>query len=55
MFLRAALSYFLTRYMAIPTTALWLVLFFKEVRLDTHKAFDKSYQINTMMKYIIVK
>ena len=35
------LSYFLTPYMAIPAFIIWLVLFFKEVHFDTHKAFEK--------------
>ncbi len=37
----ALLSYFLTSYMAIPTYIIWLVLFFREVHLDNHKAFEK--------------
>ena len=37
----ALLSYFLTPYMAIPTYTIWLVLFFREVHFDNHKAFEK--------------
>ena len=28
-------------YMAIPTYIIWLVLFFREVHFDNHKAFKK--------------
>ena len=41
MLIGAVLSYFLTPYMAIPTFVIWLVLFFKDVHFDTHKAFIK--------------
>ena len=41
MLVGALLSCFLTPYMAIPTYIIWLVLFFKEVHLDSHKAFEK--------------
>ena len=37
----ALLSCFLTPYMAIPTYIVWLVLFFREVHFDNHKAFEK--------------
>ena len=37
----ALLSYSLTPYMAIPTYTIWLVLFFREVHFDNHKAFEK--------------
>ena len=37
----ALLSCFLTPYMAIPTYIIWLVLFFREVHFDNHKAFKK--------------
>ena len=37
----AILSCFLTPYMAIPTYIIWLVLFFREVHFDNHKAFKK--------------
>ena len=42
MLVGAVLSYFLTPYMAIPAFIIWLVLFFKEVHFDTHKAFAKK-------------
>ena len=29
------------KYMAIPTYIIWLVLFFREVHFDNHKAFKK--------------
>ena len=41
MLIGTVLSYFLTPYMAIPAFIIWLVLFFKEVHFDTHKAFEK--------------
>ena len=41
MLIGAVLSYFLTPYMAIPTFVIWLVLFFKDVHFDPHKAFKK--------------
>ncbi len=41
MLIGAVLSYFLTPYMAIPAFIIWMVLFFKEVHFDTHKAFEK--------------
>jgi len=37
----ATLSCLLTPYMAIPTYIIWLVLFFREVHFDNHKAFKK--------------
>ena len=37
----ALLSCFLTPYIAIPTYIIWLVLFFREVHFDNHKAFEK--------------
>ena len=37
----ALLSCFLTSYIAIPTYIIWLVLFFREVHFDNHKAFEK--------------
>ena len=37
----AVLSYFFTPYMAIPAFLICIILFFKEVRLDPHKAFEK--------------
>lgn len=41
MFIGAVLSYFVTSYMAIPAFIIWLIVFFKEVHLDVHKAFEK--------------
>lgn len=41
MFIGAVLSYFVTPYMAIPAFVIWAIMFFKEVHLDTHKAFEK--------------
>ena len=41
MLVGAVLSYFLIPYMAIPAFIIWLVLFFKEIHFDTHKAFEK--------------
>lgn len=38
---RSSVILFLTPYMAIPPFIVWLVLFFKEVHFDTHKAFEK--------------
>lgn len=41
MLIGAVLSYFITPYMAILAFTVWLILFFKEVHLDTYKAFEK--------------
>lgn len=41
MFIGAVLSYFVTSYMAIPAFIIWGIMFFKEVHLDTRKAFEK--------------
>ena len=41
MLIGSVLSFFITPYMAIPAFIIWLVLFFKEVHFDTHKAFEK--------------
>lgn len=41
MLIGAVLSHFLTPYMAIPAFGIWLVLFFKDVHFDPHKAFEK--------------
>ena len=41
MLVGAIVSCFLTPYMAIPTYIIWLVLFFREVHFDNHKAFKK--------------
>ena len=37
----AVLSCLVTPYMAIPAFIIWLILFFREVHIDTHKAFEK--------------
>lgn len=37
----AALSYLISQYMAIIAFVVWLVVFFKDVHLDTEKAFGK--------------
>ena len=37
----ALLSCFLTPYMSIPAYIIWLILFFREVHFDNHKAFEK--------------
>lgn len=41
MFFGAVLSYFVSSYMAILAFITWGIMFFKEVHLDTHKAFKK--------------
>lgn len=41
MLIGTVLSYFVTAYMAIPTFIIWVIIFFKEVHLDAHKAFEK--------------
>lgn len=41
LFLGAVLSYFFTPYFAVPAFMIWLILFFKNVHLDPHKAFEK--------------
>ena len=35
------LSYVLSPYMAIPTFIIWCFLFFKDIHIDAHKAFEK--------------
>ena len=35
------LSYFVSQYIAIIFFVIWLILFFREVHLDTEKAFGK--------------
>lgn len=37
----AILSYFISSYIAIISFIVWLILFFKDVHLDTGKAFEK--------------
>ena len=41
MLIGAALSYFISAYMAVPAFVIWLILFFRDVHLDAHKAFEK--------------
>lgn len=41
MLIGAILCIFLGPYMAIPSFAIWLVLFFNDVHMDAHKAFEK--------------
>lgn len=41
MLIGAVLSYFISPYMSILAYIIWLVLFFKEVRIDSRKAFEK--------------
>lgn len=37
----AALSYFVSPYMAIPAFVIWVVLFLRDIHLDARKAFEK--------------
>ena len=37
----AILSYFLSQYIAIVAFIIWLIVFFKDVHMDTEKAFGK--------------
>lgn len=37
----AVFSYVLTPYMAVPAFVIWMILFFKEVHFDAHKAFER--------------
>ena len=41
MLIGAVLSYFVTPYMAILAYIIWLIVFFKDVHWDNHKAFEK--------------
>lgn len=41
MLVGAVLSYFFNTIYGYSTFIIWLVLFFKEVHFDTHKAFEK--------------
>lgn len=41
MLVGAVLSCFVSQYMAIPSFVIWLVLFFKDVHMDSRKAFEK--------------
>ena len=40
-FAGAAASYFINDYFAVISFIVWLILFFKDVHLDTNKAFGK--------------
>lgn len=44
MLIGAAGCYFLSGYFAIPTYLVWLILFFKDLHVDAHKAFEKYLQ-----------
>ncbi|MDD3239584.1 MAG: DUF3784 domain-containing protein [Lachnospira sp.] len=37
----ALVSYFVTTYAAVCAYVVWLVLFFRDVHMDAHKAFEK--------------
>lgn len=37
----AILSYFISSYIALASFIVWLILFFKDVHIDTEKAFGK--------------
>lgn len=41
LFIGGVLSYLISFYFAIGALVVWIVLFFKEVKLDTEKAFNK--------------
>ena len=41
LFIGAILSYTLTPYAVVAAYIIWLILFFKDVHLDAHKAFEK--------------
>ncbi len=43
-------SYFFTPYAAGAAYIIWLVLFFKNVKLDAHKAFEKYLYEETVTK-----
>ncbi len=45
MLVGAIASYYLMPSMAVVAFAIWAILFFQEVHLDNHKAFDK-YLLN---------
>ena len=47
LFLGAALSYFISAYIAIVAVLVWLILFFRNFNLDAEKAFEK-YLIHYM-------
>ena len=50
----ALLSCVLTPYMAIPSYVIWLVLFFKEVHFDNHKAYEKYFCNMQKLSYIYI-
>ena len=41
LFSGAILSYFISEYCAIIAIVIWLIIFFKNVHLDSEKAFEK--------------
>lgn len=41
LFLGAILSYYISKYCAIIAIIIWIVIFFKEVHIDSEKAFRK--------------
>lgn len=41
LFLGAILSYYISKYCAIIAIVIWLVIFFKDVYIDSEKAFEK--------------
>ena len=41
LFTGAILAYFFSRYCAIIAIVIWLIIFFKDVHIDSEKAFEK--------------
>lgn len=41
LFLGAILTYFISKYCAIIAIVIWLIIFFKDVHIDSEKAFEK--------------
>ena len=41
LFLGAILSYYISKYCAIIASIIWIVIFFKDVHIDSEKAFRK--------------
>ena len=41
LFLGAILAYFISKYCAIISIFIWLIIFFKDVHIDLEKAFEK--------------
>lgn len=37
----AILAYFISKYCAILAIVIWLIIFFKDVHIDSEKAFEK--------------